>query len=219
VAELNVLSNTRPVDERIPVFVSAGDPVSRDGVASQLRGHPVQMVEERRLSPDVVAVLLVEEFDEEAAGKIRGLRRRAVERLVAVATRIDDAGLLAAVAAGASSVLRRDQATSQNLWRAIQAASDGDGSLPPDLLGRLLGQVSRIERHVLSPRGLTFSGLTEREARVLRLLADGHSTTEVGRRLFMAERTVKNVIHDVTNRFNLTNRTHAVAYALREGLI
>jgi len=113
----------------------------------------------------------------------------------------------------------RDQATSQNLWRAIQAASDGDGSLPPDLLGRLLGQVSRIERHVLSPRGLTFSGLTEREARVLRLLADGHSTTEVGRRLFMAERTVKNVIHDVTSRFNLTNRTHAVAYALREGLI
>ena len=79
--------------------------------------------------------------------------------------------------------------------------------------------MSRIERHVLSPRGLTFSGLTEREARVLRLLADGHSTTEVGSRLFMAERTVKNVIHDVTNRFNLTNRTHAVAYALREGLI
>jgi DNA-binding NarL/FixJ family response regulator len=216
---LNVLSNTRPAAERIPVYVVAGDPVSRDGVASQLRGHLVELVDEHRLGGDVVAILLVEELDEEAVGRIRALRRRGIERVISVATRIDDAGLLAAVGAGASSVLRRDQATSTNLSGAIKAAAHGDGSLPPDLLGRLLGQVSRIERQVLSPRGLTFSGLTEREARVLRLLADGQSTVEIGRCLFISERTVKNVIHDVSSRFNLNNRTHAVAYALREGLI
>ena len=42
---------------------------------------------------------------------------------------------------------------------------------------------------------------------------------EVGRRLFYSERTVKNIVHDVTSRLNLKNRTQAVAYALRQGLI
>ena len=95
----------------------------------------------------------------------------------------------------------------------------GEGTLPPDLLGRLLRQVGELQRQVLSPRGLTFSGLTERETAVLRLLAEGLDTAEVGRRLFYSERTVKNIIHDVTSRLELRNRAHAVAYAIREGLI
>ena len=52
--------------ERLPVFVAAGDPVSRDGVASQLRGHGIELVDERRVDPDVVAVVVVDEIDEEA---------------------------------------------------------------------------------------------------------------------------------------------------------
>jgi DNA-binding NarL/FixJ family response regulator len=132
---------------------------------------------------------------------------------------VDDAGLLAAAEAGASGVLRRGQVTPHSLLACIRAAAAGEGSLPPDLLGRLLGQVGRLQRQVLTPRGLTFSGLTEREVRVLRLLADGLDTAEVGRQLFLSERTVKNVVHDVTSRLNLRNRTHAVAYALRQGLI
>ena len=54
---------------------------------------------------------------------------------------------------------------------------------------------------------------------MLRLLAEGYDTAEVGRRLFYSERTVKNIIHDVTSRLDLRNRAHAVAYAIREGLI
>ena len=50
-------------------------------------------------------------------------------------------------------------------------------------------------------------------------LADGLDTADVGRRLFYSERTVKNIIHDVTSRLDLRNRAHAVAYAIREGLI
>jgi len=41
----------------------------------------------------------------------------------------------------------------------------------------------------------------------------------VGGRLFYSERTVKNIIHDVTSRLDLRNRTHAVAYAIKQGLI
>jgi DNA-binding NarL/FixJ family response regulator len=61
--------------------------------------------------------------------------------------------------------------------------------------------------------------LTDREIKVLKLLAEGLDTAEVGRRLFYSERTVKNIVHDVTSRLNLRNRTQAVAYALRQGLI
>jgi DNA-binding NarL/FixJ family response regulator len=214
-----MVAAAEPVRERIPVFVAACDPLSRDGVASQLRGHGVDLVDERGLSPDVVAVVIVDEMDDQAVGDVRALRRRGIEHVVVVAARLDDTGLLAAAESGASGVLRRAEASPQSLLSSVRSAAAGEGSLPPDLLGRLLGQVGRLQRQVLAPRGLTFSGLTEREVRVLRLLADGLDTAEVGRHLFLSERTVKNVVHDVTSRLHLRNRTHAVAYALRQGLI
>jgi DNA-binding NarL/FixJ family response regulator len=218
-AGLQMINSSLRVRERVQVFVAAGDPVSRDGAASLLRGQGVELVDDHRLDRDVVAVVVVDDVDDQATREIRSLRRRGVESIVVVATRVDDGGLMAAVEAGANGVLRRSQSTPQNLLSSIHAASAGEGSLPPDLLGRLLGQVGRLQRQVLSPHGLTFSGLTEREVKVLRLLADGLDTSEVGRQLYLSERTVKNVVHDVTSRLNLRNRTHAVAYALRHGFI
>ena len=214
-----MIATTFEARERIEVFISACDPISRDGIASQLRGHGVELVDERSLHRAVVALVVVEEIDEDAARQIRSLKLRGLERLVVIASRVEDAGLLAAVEAGASGVLKRSQSTGPNLVQTVRTAAAGEGVLPPDLVGRLLGQVGRLQRQVLNPRGLTFAGLTEREVKVLKLLADGHDTTEVGRNLYLSERTVKNIIHDITSRLNLRNRTHAVAYALRQGLI
>ena len=63
------------------------------------------------------------------------------------------------------------------------------------------------------------SPLSPRETEVLRLVAEGHDTAEIAHRMSYSERTVKNVLHDLTTRLQLRNRTHAVAYAMREGLI
>jgi Response regulator containing a CheY-like receiver domain and an HTH DNA-binding domain len=90
--------------------------------------------------------------------------------------------------------------------------------VPPDLLGRLLAQVSRVQQF-LQPRGLQLSGLSTREADILRLIADGLDTNEIAASLSYSERTVKNVLHDVTSRLQLRNRSHAVAYALKQGMI
>jgi DNA-binding NarL/FixJ family response regulator len=213
---------TRPtlLTDRIQVYVAANDPVSRAGIASQLRSHHgVELVEERQIDSEVVALVIADQMDEETAQSIRALKRRGVERVVLVVTRVDDTGLLSALEAGARGVLRRNQATPEHLAEAIRAAAGGEGALSPDLLGRLLDQVGRLQRQVLNPRGLSFAVLTDREIKVLKLLAEGLDTAEVGRRLFHSERTVKNIVHDVTSRLNLKNRTQAVAYALRQGLI
>ena len=209
---------------RIPVAVTTADPVSRAGIASQLRGSQlIEVVEESRLDLDsraeAVAVVVADQWEEDTARTIRGLRQRGLERVVLLVSRLDDKGLLGAVEAGACGILRRQQATSANLVAAIRSAAAGEGTLPPDLLGRLLDQVGRLQRQVLKPRGLTIGGLTEREIEVLKLLAEGLDTAEVGERLFLSDRTVKTIVHDVTSRLELRNRTHAVAHAIRLGLI
>jgi DNA-binding NarL/FixJ family response regulator len=139
--------------------------------------------------------------------------------VVVVASRLDDGSLLAAVEAGVSGLVRRCDAVTDRLVTAIRAAAAGDGTLPPDLLGRLLDQVGRLQRQVLAPRGLRVNGLGERDVAVLRLVADGFDTRDIAVKLSYSERTVKNVIHDITNRLNLRNRSHAVAHAIRHGLI
>jgi DNA-binding NarL/FixJ family response regulator len=202
------------------VHVHAADPLSRAGTISQLRAaSDVVLVGEDELGDTGVAVVVGDEVDAATTQTIRGLHRRGLDRIALLVGRLDDKGLLAAVEAGVSGVLRRDEATPHNLASAIRSIAAGEGRLPPDLLGRLMSQVGQLQRQVLAPRGLTFSGLTEREVSVLRLLADGLDTSEIGRQLYYSERTVKNIVHDVTSRLELRNRTHAVAYALRQGLI
>jgi len=209
-----------PFKARIPVFVCAADPLSRAGIASQLRkAQGFGVIADGDLPEDVVALVVAEDLDVAVLAELRSLRGRGVRRVVLLVSRVDDRSLLAAAEAGVTGVLRRSEATPGNLSAALRSAAAGEGTLPPDLLGRLLRQVGQLQRQVLSPRGLTFSGLTERESAVLRLLADGYDTAEVGRKLFYSERTVKNIIHDVTSRLELRNRAHAVAYAIREGLI
>jgi DNA-binding NarL/FixJ family response regulator len=204
----------------IPVVVSAADPLSRAGIVSQLRrAQGFRVVTEAEGNEDAVALVVADDLDEAVLGDMRALRARGLRRLVLLVSRLDDRALLNAAEAGVTGVVRRSEATAGNLAAAIRAAAAGEGSVPPDLLARLLRQVGQLQRQVLSPRGLTFSGLTARETAVLRLLADGCDTAEIGQRLFYSERTVKNIIHDVTSRLELRNRAHAVAYAIREGLI
>ncbi len=206
--------------ERLTVYVYAHDAVTRTGIAVELRGRPeLRVVGDADVDEAVVSVVAVDEVDEDAIRVIRTLQRNGCPRVVLVVTRPDEAGLLAAIEAGVSGLVRRGEATPEALTTAVRAAANGDGSLPPDLLGRLLGAVGRLQRQVLHPRGLTFTGLTKREIDVLRLVAEGYDTADIAHELSYSERTIKNVIHDVTMRLNLRNRTHAVAYALRQGLI
>jgi len=202
----------------VATWVHGRDPISQAGVISQLRMRPeIRVVDS--LDQCVVAVLIADQVDESTTRELRSLRKDNHPRLMLVATSVDDAALVAAAEAGVAGLVRRCDASADNLVRTITKVASGEGEVPPDLLGRLLEQVGRLQRQVLAPRGLTFAGLTPRETQVLRLVADGHDTSEIALAMCYSERTVKNVLHDLTTRLQLRNRTHAVAYAVREGLI
>ncbi|MFK4084486.1 LuxR C-terminal-related transcriptional regulator [Kribbella sp. NPDC020789] len=217
--------------QRIPVWVKALDPLSQFGLVHALRQRPeialtsdaelaaLTVQQDQRTAPPVVALIAVDALDAAAVQVLRSATQRGCRRTVLIGSTIDDDALMTAVELGVSGVLRRTEATADRIVHLLQTAAAGDGSLPADLLGRLLGQVSRMQRHVLAPRGLSHTGLSDRETQVLRLVADGKDTQEIARELSYSERTVKNVLHDVTSRLQLKNRSHAVAYALREGLI
>ena len=68
-------------------------------------------------------------------------------------------------------------------------------------------------------RGLSVAAVTKRERDVLDLLAEGLSTREVAQRLSYSQRTIKNVLQELTTRLNVRNRTQAVALAVRNGWI
>ncbi|HEY2793177.1 MAG TPA: response regulator transcription factor [Micromonosporaceae bacterium] len=205
---------------RIPVYLHAGDPISRAGVAGQLRPRPeVEVLGDDELGRAAVAVVVTDTVGEDTVRILRELHFAGVAHLVVVAGRIDDVDLVSVVEAGVAGLLRRGDATADRLVSVIAAAAAGEGAVPPDLLGRLLTQVGRVQRQMLGPRGLTFTGLAEREIEVLRLVADGFDTAEIAEKLSYSQRTVKNVLHDITSRLYLRNRSHAVAYALRHGLI
>jgi DNA-binding NarL/FixJ family response regulator len=206
--------------ERIAVEVDAPDPILRAGVVAEVRCRPeLRLVEKGERAPERVALIVTDEVDDAVIRLVRGLHANGCGRVVLVAGRLDDAAILAAVEAGASAMLRRSEASAEALVRAVRAAASGDGVVPPDLLGRLLSQVGRLQRNRIGDHGLTPPGLRDREVDVLRLVADGWSTGEIAGRLSYSERTIKAIIRDVTVRLNLRNRAHAVAYALKEGLI
>jgi DNA-binding NarL/FixJ family response regulator len=165
-----------------------------------------------------VAVVVTDTVDDGTLQVLRSLQRRNCRALLVV-TAIDDAALAAAVEAGLGGLVRRADATPERLTQAVCSIAKGEGSVPPDLLGRLLAQVGRVQRQLLSPRGFTLTGLSQRELEILRLIADGMDTAEIATTLSYSERTVKNVLHDVTSRLQLRNRSHAVAYALKQGMI
>jgi DNA-binding NarL/FixJ family response regulator len=209
-----------PIDGRVRVHVHASDPVSERGIDAELRlRSDVLVTDAGRHNEADVAVIVADEVDGPTVRTVRSIQREGCARVVLVVTRLDDAGLLTAVESGASGILRRSEAASERLAETVLTAARGDGSVPPDLLGRLLEQVSRLQRQVLSPRGMSLNGFTDREVDVLRLLSEGWDTAEIATKLSYSERTVKNVIHDITVRHQLRNRSHAVAYAIRAGII
>ncbi|WP_026254836.1 helix-turn-helix transcriptional regulator [Salinispora arenicola] len=206
--------------EQVRVVLRASDPLSYEGLLSYLQSRSEFTV----VGPtdQAEATVFVVSCDQLTADVVALLRRSAAELavpVVLVVSEITEAELLIAVECRVVAVLPRVAVTADRLAHSVLAAANGGGVLPPNLVGELLKHVERLHREVLTPNGLNAAGLTSREIDVLRLMANGFDTHEIADELCYSERTVKNVIYGVTHRLKLRNRAHAVAYALRTGMI
>lgn len=117
----------------------------------------------------------------------------------------------AAVQGGANGLLIRQELTPRRLSSAINTAHDGSWSGPSDLTERLMQGVDGPSEGL----GL----LTQREARVLELIAAGMSTQEIASEMAYSSRTIKNQVQSILVKLNCRNRAHAVGVAVREGWI
>ncbi|MEU3772828.1 helix-turn-helix transcriptional regulator [Streptomyces sp. NPDC032472] len=216
--------------EPVPVDVVASDPVLEAGTKSTLFACPELCPTAPGGAPRVVVMTVdrVGRPELDVLGTVRDTPAR--PGVVLVAGELPPDAALHAIAAGARGLLRRREADAPGLARAVLAASRGDCTLPPDLLDRLLersaagaGAGGGTDDGAAGRAGAAgpaaHGGLSERERSVLRLVADGHETNEIAKQLCYSPRTVTTVVHDITQRFRLRNRAHAVAYALRVGLL
>lgn len=205
---------------RVRVVVHSTDPMTYVGLTSYLKSRPeVVIVDKDEGGHADVAVFSTERLTSEAMNRLRALSAERTVPTVLMASELTEAPLLAVVECGVVAILPRSAVTGDQLVDSILAAAAGNGVMPRDILGKLLKRVEMLQREVLAPNGLNVAGLEPREVDVLRLIAEGWGTDEIAKELQYSERTVKNVIYNVTNRLKLRNRAHAVAYALRAGVI
>lgn len=204
----------------IRALVRAPDPLTHKAVSSHLDATPhIEVVPDEHGASADVAVVVAEKMTVEMASSLRRMKQTVGVPVVLIACELDRADLLTVVECNVVAVLLRRAATSERIVETVRTAASGGGVLPSNMLGELLRQVERVQREVLSPHGLHLSGLTPREIDVLRLMSEGLNTAEIAEKLCFSERAVKRVVFEVTRRLNLRNRPHAVAYALRSGVI
>ncbi|MFF4909023.1 helix-turn-helix transcriptional regulator [Streptomyces sp. NPDC001260] len=199
----------------VPVSVVALDPVLEAGIRATLLVRPELTVCEP--ADARVAVLTVDRLGPAELDMVRATRTQTHRpAVVLVAGLLASGDVLHALAAGARGLLLRREADASRLAHAVLAAARDDCTLPPGLLEELL---DHPDASVRGSGGWNEGMLSERERSVLRLVAEGHETAEIAQRLAYSPRTVTTVVHDITQRFRLRNRAHAVAYALRAGLL
>ncbi len=206
------------VDNRIRVIVESADYLSVAGLTSSLESTPeiTLLTGERRVLADVVVVAATAL----SAAVVAELRRAAVAApvpVVLVLNEISKADAEMVETCRVAAILPRANATGDRLVRAVLVAAAGRSTTRGNRVAELLDHVRQLQQDTALPG--EDGRLTGREIDVLRLMADGLDTAEIASTLSYSERTIKSVFYGLTARLNLRNRPHAVAYALRKGLI
>jgi DNA-binding NarL/FixJ family response regulator len=207
------------------VLIADDQRIVREGLATIVAGfadaevvglavdgvEAVALVSER--SPDVVLMdLRMPRMDGvEATRQIRSLHPPVP--VVVLTTYADDDSVLAALSAGATGYLTKDAAR-DDIRRALEAAVAGQSILDPAVQATLLGAAQHVPTR---PPALP-DGLTDREAEVLSLIADGMSNVEIATRLYVAEATVKTHVNRIFAKTGSRDRAQAAVYAHRHGL-
>lgn len=165
-----------------------------------------------RLKPDLVLM----DLNMPVMGGVEATRRIKAaypEVRVVVLTVSDlDRDLFEAIKAGADGYLLKSLGP-ENLASAVRQAHSGESPLSSAIAGRILKEFRQNTRSSES------GALTARELEVLQLATQGLPYKEIGARLYVAESTVKNHMRHIMEKLHLRNRSEAITYAIRHGLV
>lgn len=204
----------------IRVFLVDDHEIVRRGVAGLLEAAGMQVVGEAATAaqardriaatlPDV-ALLDVHLPDSSGIDLCRDvLSQFPATRCVILTAFDDDQALSAAIVAGASGYVLKD-VRGGGLVEAITRAAAGESLIDPEISRRALRQ---LQQRAATDSPL--SALSVRERDILALIADGLTNRQIGERLSIAEKTVKNNVSGILSKLGLQRRTQAVAAHLR----
>ena len=211
-----IADDQRVVRDGLNMLVALIDGVQVVGMASDGAGA-LQLAEEHR--PDVVLMDLRMPGMDGITATAQLRQRLPAIRVLVLTTYADDATILPALRAGARGYLTKD-ASAEQIEAAIRAVHAGQTHLNPAVQERLVAAVTARPPDVPGDgiRQQLPAGLTAREAEVLALLASGLSNTEIARRLFVSNATVKTHINRIFAKTGARDRAQAVRYAYQAGL-
>jgi DNA-binding NarL/FixJ family response regulator len=126
--------------------------------------------------------------------------------------------LAQAIGYGASGFLLKDNEP-RNISIAIRIVASGGAIIDRDLLATSLEQLGGEARVTPGLAGMQPSDLTQQERRVLVLIAKGHNNASIAETLDITRNTVKSHLHNIFAKLEVTNRTQAAIWAMRNGLV
>jgi DNA-binding NarL/FixJ family response regulator len=214
----------------ICVLVCHDDPIMRAALGALLDNEPdIQVVgaapggEEalvtaRRLRPDVALISISMLALDKAPCELTRLGNDQSVKVVVLATSQREEHVINALCLGARGVICPGGSPDE-LLHAIRLVASGNAVVTPLAVGRLLQHLQPDldeQERVLSGRA---GALTPRELEVLQLLARGRSNAEIAGELVLSDATVRSHVHRVLAKLHLHNRTQAVAFAYKTGLV
>jgi len=122
-----------------------------------------------------------------------------------------DSFVIDALKAGASGYLLKDSGIDA-IVSSIVAVTAGESVMTQTIADRVLQMLTMMPKQF-------YDGLTEREVEILRLLAQGLANKQIAYRLRVSDKTIRNHISNVYRKLGISDRTQAVLYAVRKGLI
>jgi two-component system, NarL family, nitrate/nitrite response regulator NarL len=213
----------QPPRGQISVLAADHHPLFREGLARAIRQRAaLKLVDEvadgratldriLRYAPDV-ALVDVDLRELDGSQVLNAVVRDGLAtRVLLVAPAIGPDYTYRAIAEGAAGVLSK-HADADELCDAVETAAAGEVVLAPEAQ---TGLATAIRRRELDPQPV----ISEREQRILLLIADGRSAAEIGRTLHLSTGTVKTCLLRIYERFGVSDRAAAVAAAMRRGLI
>jgi DNA-binding NarL/FixJ family response regulator len=210
-----------PGPDRIKVFLLDDHEIVRRGVMDMLEAEPdITVVGEAgtaesalaripALRPDV-AVLDVRLPDGDGVTVCREIRSRMPEVACLMLTSFgDDEALFDAIMAGAAGyVLKQIRGT--DLVGAVRTVASGESMLDPEAASKVLARM-RDQAAKTDP----LAGLTPQERKILELIGEGLTNRQIGERMYLAEKTVKNYVSALFAKLGVERRTQAAVYASR----